>query len=69
MMDQRNNITDAREFLALAKENGIEMSEAESEAAFEQFRKGAVELNDDDLDKVAGGSIWTWFKALWEGKL
>ena len=68
MMDQ-NNITDVREFLVLAKENGIEMSEAEAEAAFEQFRKGTVELNDDDLDKVAGGSIWTWFKALWEGKL
>ena len=68
-MEQMKNIADARELQALAKKNGIEMSEAEAEAAFEQIRKGAVELTDNELENVAGGSIWTFLKAWWEGKL
>ena len=69
MTEKLKNVASAEELMALAKENGFEMSVAEAEKAFEQIKSGTVELSDDELDKVAGGSIWTWFKALFTGKL
>ena len=69
MTEKLKNVASAEELMTLARENGFEMSEAEAENAFAQIRNGKVELSDDDLDKVAGGSIWTFLKAWWEGKL
>ena len=44
----------AEELLALAKENGIEMTEKEAVSYFEQLNKRG-ELADDELDQVSGG--------------
>lgn len=44
----------AEELLALAKENGVELTEEEASAYFEQLNKSG-ELSDDELDNVAGG--------------
>ena len=44
----------AEELLALAKENGIEITEKEAVAYFEQLNRNG-ELADDELDNVAGG--------------
>ena len=44
----------AEELLALAKENGVELTEEEAKTYFEQIgASGAV--SDDDLDAVSGG--------------
>ena len=46
----------AEELLALAKENNIEMTADESVNFFAQLNPKSGELNDDDLDNVAGGA-------------
>ncbi len=49
----------ADDILALAKENGIEMTPEKAEELFEQLSGG--ELSDEQLENVAGGmSIWTY---------
>ncbi len=45
----------AEELLALAKENGMEMTEEEANAYFAQLNPVSGELSDDELDNVAGG--------------
>lgn len=45
----------AEELLALAKENGIEMTEESAQAYFEQLNKKG-ELADEELDNVSGGA-------------
>ncbi len=42
------------ELMALAKENGIEMTDEEGAAYFAQLNKSG-ELSDEELDNVAGG--------------
>ena len=44
--------------IALAKENGFEFSK-EDHLAFSNVQKGAGELNEADLDAVAGGGAGT----------
>ena len=44
----------AQELYALAKQNGIEMTEESAEAYYQQLRK-IGEISDDELDNVAGG--------------
>ena len=44
----------AEELFALAKENGIEMTEEEAEKYFAELHKEG-ELADDELDNVSGG--------------
>ena len=46
------------ELLALAKENGIEMTEESANAYFKQFNPKMGELADEELDNVAGGSCY-----------
>ncbi len=46
------------ELMALAKENGIEMTEESVNAYFKQFNPKMGELADDELDNVAGGSCY-----------
>ena len=43
------------ELMALAKENGIEMTEESAKAYFEQLNPKTGEVSDDELDNVAGG--------------
>ena len=43
------------ELLALAKENNFEMNEEEAKTYFAQLNPTSGELDDDDLDNVAGG--------------
>ena len=45
----------AEEFLALAKENGLELTEEEAKKYFEQWHKEGA-LSHDELDNVVGGS-------------
>ncbi len=45
------------ELIALAKENGTEMTEESAKAYFDQLHKSG-ELADEELDNVAGGSCY-----------
>ena len=45
----------AEELIALAKENGIELTEEEANTYFAQLNPKKGELGDDELDSVAGG--------------
>lgn len=47
----------AAELLALAKENGVEMTEENANKYFEQLHKSG-ELSDEELDNVAGGGCY-----------
>ena len=40
---------------ALAKANGIEMSDEDAKISFDQLKSGMSELKDEELDNVAGG--------------
>ena len=44
------------ELLALAKENGAELTEEEAKTYFDQLHLKTGELSDDELDNVAGGA-------------
>ena len=44
------------ELLALAKENGIEMTAEEAQKIFAQLHSQSGELADDELDNVSGGA-------------
>jgi len=46
------------ELMALAKENGNEMTEESAKAYFELLHPTTGELSDDELDNVAGGSCY-----------
>ena len=46
----------AEELLALAKENGLELTEEEAKTYFAQLNANGA-LSDDELDAVAGGSF------------
>ena len=56
----------ADEILALAKENGIELSEEKAKELFAELNVSG-ELSDDDLDKVAGGNIFDKFLEFFGG--
>ena len=45
----------AKELIALAKENGIELTEEEANIYFAMLNPQDGELADDELDQVAGG--------------
>jgi len=47
----------AEELLALAKENGIELTEESAKAYFEQLHKNG-ELSENELENVAGGGCY-----------
>ena len=47
------------ELLALAKENGIELTEEEARAYFDRLHPQTGELSDDELDNVAGGGCYS----------
>ena len=56
MIEKAKAARSAEELLALAKENNVEMTEDEAAAYFAQLMPKSGELDDDDLDNVAGGA-------------
>ena len=56
MMEKAKNAKNAEELLALAKENGVAMSEEEAQMYYAQLNPKCGELDDDELDNVAGGA-------------
>lgn len=55
----------AEEIMALAKENGIEMSEETAKTYFKQICPKTGELSDEELDNVAGGGCYARDGYLW----
>ena len=55
MIEKAKGTKSAEELLALAKENGIELTEKEAATYFAQLNPKSGELDDDELDNVAGG--------------
>ena len=54
LMEKARQVKSPEELLALAKENDIELSAEQAKAHFERLN-GSEELEDDELDNVAGG--------------
>ena len=48
------------ELMALAKENGVELTEESAKAYFEQLNPKTGELADEELNNVAGGGCLPW---------
>ena len=56
MIEKAKAAKSAEELLEIAKANGVEMNEDEAKTYFAQLNPKSGELNDDDLDSVAGGA-------------
>ncbi|MGN0483433.1 MAG: Nif11-like leader peptide family RiPP precursor [Lachnospiraceae bacterium] len=56
VFEKAKQTKNAEEFLALAKENGMEMTVEEAEKVFAKLHQ-AGELSDEELSNVAGGSL------------
>ncbi len=59
MIEKAKTVKTAEELLALAKENGIEMTTEEADAFYAQLNPKTGELSDDELDNVSGGGCET----------
>ena len=59
MIEKAKAVKSAEELLALAKENNVEMTADEAATYFAQLNPKSGEVNDDDLDSVAGGACGT----------
>ena len=56
MIEKAKAAKSAEELIALAKDNGVEMTADEAATCFAQLNPKSGELNDDELDAVAGGA-------------
>ena len=56
MIEKAKAAKNAEELLELAKANGVEMTADEAATYFAQLNPKSGELDDDDLDAVAGGA-------------
>ena len=56
MIEKAKTVKSAEELLELAKVNGVEMTADEAKTYFAQLNPKSGELDDDDLDAVAGGA-------------
>ena len=56
MIEKAKVAKTAEELYEIAKANGVEMSADEAATYFAQLNPKSGELNDDDLDSVAGGA-------------
>ena len=56
MIEKAKEAKSAEELLELAKENNVEMTADEAATYFAQLGPKSGELDDDDLDAVAGGA-------------
>lgn len=58
LLEKAKQAASAEELLAIAKENGVALSEAEADAYFKELNhpdEQSSELSDDALEEVAGG--------------
>ena len=55
MIEKAKAAKNAEELLIIAKENNVEMTAYEAKTLFEQMNPKSGELDDDELDTVAGG--------------
>ena len=46
------------EIIALAKESGVELSVEEAKKLLEKLEDFDVNISDDDMQKIAGGTCW-----------
>ncbi len=69
MVEIAKSAKSVEELLALAKENNFEMNEEEAKTYFAQLNPKSGELDDDDLDNVAGGGCGDKYeyKSLYSG--
>ena len=58
LIDKAKETKTVEELSALAKESGIQMTEEEAKAYFEQLHPKTGELSDEELDNVAGGGCY-----------
>jgi predicted ribosomally synthesized peptide with nif11-like leader len=56
LIEKAKNAKSAEELLALAKENGVDLTEDEAKTCFEQLHVSG-EVSDDELEAVSGGGI------------
>lgn len=56
LLEKAKQAKTAEELLALAKENGVELTAEEANTYFAKLNVQNGELSDDELDSVAGGS-------------
>ena len=56
MIERAKTVKSAEELLELAKAKGVEMTADEAATYFAQLNPKSGELDDDDLDAVAGGA-------------
>jgi hypothetical protein len=56
MIEKAKIVKSAEELLELAKANNIDMTADEAATCFAQLNPKSGELDDDDLDNVAGGA-------------
>ena len=56
MIAKAKEAKSVEELIALAKENGVELTEEDAKMYFEQLNAKKGELSDDELDAVAGGA-------------
>lgn len=55
MLDRAKSAGTAEELLALAKENGCEITTEEANIYYQQLNAKTCELSDEELDNVSGG--------------
>lgn len=55
LLEKAKEAKSVEELLALAKDNGIGLTEEEAKTYFTQLNPKNGEVNDDELDSVAGG--------------
>jgi len=55
LIEKAKQAKSAEEILALAKGNGVSMTEEQAKAAYAQFHPVSGEISDDELENVAGG--------------
>ena len=55
LIEKAKETKSAEELSALAKENGMEMTDEQATAYFAQLHPASGEISDEELDNVAGG--------------
>ena len=60
LIEKAKSAKTPEELMALAKENGTELTEESAKAYFEQLNPKTGELADEELNNVAGGGCLPW---------
>ncbi len=55
LIEKAKSAKTPEELMALAKENGMELTEESAKAYFEKLHPQSGEISDDELDNVSGG--------------